>query len=168
MFKPKRTEIKTLYRTFAPVMKFYEHDGEGRDMYIGFNNGGFLDKKVPQGTSFFTSSVPSTRYRFRWPAKEAVAFTYRSDGTGRDGYIMVDSGGLNKSYKPLRQYQLNTFLRSPSCDMFEYNTPTLKRSGSQGYISRDEYKINQILLQNQRGVIDRLYNRERYKFIPGM
>jgi hypothetical protein len=32
------------------------------------------------------------------PRKEAVAFEYRSDGTGRDSYILMNSGGLKNNY----------------------------------------------------------------------
>ena len=32
------------------------------------------------------------------PAKPAVAFQYRSDGTGRDSYVIKNSGGLKAEY----------------------------------------------------------------------
>jgi len=41
-------EINSLYRTFSPKYTHYLPDGQGRDVYINDNNGGFL-KKLPKG-----------------------------------------------------------------------------------------------------------------------
>lgn len=38
-------EISSLYRSFNPKYTNYSSDGKGRDGYISYNNGGFLNSK---------------------------------------------------------------------------------------------------------------------------
>lgn len=164
----KLNEISTLYRTASPTLNPYIYDGEGRDMYIGFNNGGFWNKRFIPGTSFEPGSTKSNRYRFRTSSKDAVSFTYHSDGSGRDSYILINSGGLNRQSKPLSSYHLSDFLRGPDENFCKFK-PKTPRAGSvdRFYVTRDEFKNNLLLLKKQKGIIDRLYNKEKYKFIPG-
>ncbi len=42
-----KNEISSLYRTFSPTFNAYTRDGDGRDGYIGYNNGGFWYPLVP-------------------------------------------------------------------------------------------------------------------------
>ena len=143
-------------------MNAYDYDGKGRDMYIGFNNGGFWNTRVPPGTSLEPCTERSTKYRFKWPSKDPVSFTYRSDGSGRDSYILIDSGGLNRQSKPLCSYSLSDFLRG---DDFG----SQRRTYSSGFnTSKYQFSRNKALRQTQKNVVDRLYNKEKYKFIPGM
>lgn len=83
-------------RTFDPKYSHYFSDGTGRDTFVMYNNGGFsVPRKVHtmQSTMFMklgnTTFGPSTS-----PRKEAMPVEYRSDGTGRDSYIVCNSGGL--------------------------------------------------------------------------
>ncbi|CDW75979.1 UNKNOWN [Stylonychia lemnae] len=85
-------------RTFDPKFPHFHSDGTGRDSYIINNNGGL---SVPRPwnqrdaqTSFFASTQKFYRRESPSPRKEAKPFEYRSDGSGRDSYILANSGGL--------------------------------------------------------------------------
>lgn len=166
----KRNEVSSLYRTFAPTFNAYSPDGEGRDTYIGYNNGGFWNNRIPPGTPFESSTPASTRYRFRGIARQTAPFKYYSDGSGRDSYILLNSGGLVRESKPLSQYHLKDFLRTADSCILEYDNPMTKsgKLGRRHFVSKAEFKHNQMLKKNERGIIDRLYNKEKHKFIPGM
>lgn len=43
--------------------------------------------------------------------KQAASLKYYSDGSGRDSYVLHESGGLEKNHKSLNEYQLKDFLR---------------------------------------------------------
>lgn len=159
----KRNEISSLYRTFSPSFNAYTRDGDGRDGYIGYNNGGFWNLRIPPGTSFESTYPASTRYRFRSINRQVAPFKYYSDGSGRDSYILINSGGLKRESKALSNYHLKDFLRTPDSCILEFHQPSF---GKRRYVSRDEFRINQILKKNEKGIIDRLYNKEKDKFLP--
>lgn len=81
----------------------------GRDSYIITGNGGLVgDANMPK-TSTWTGYQPTNNttkmfvnqnHQFRKPSgsKEATAFKYFGDGTGRDAYVVADSGGLIPKY----------------------------------------------------------------------
>jgi hypothetical protein len=67
---------------------YYKPDGAGRDLYIIYNNGGEFRSgyKLPEDKVTFpkinnNQHAPSLR-------KENPPVSYRSNGTGRDSYIM--------------------------------------------------------------------------------
>lgn len=73
---------------------FYRQDGTGRDAYISVDNGGLFSpsktlSEFPVGSFIRRSSskavIPMTPTKF---------MRYVSNGTGRDGYIMSNSGGF--------------------------------------------------------------------------
>ena len=88
-------------RTFDPKYSHYFSNGSGRDNFIGYNNGGFSIPKIHgkfDATNFMrlgnlgggaTSGNTS-------PRMEPKPLEYRSDGTGRDSYIVCNSGGLKQ------------------------------------------------------------------------
>lgn len=88
-------------RTFDTKYQHYFSDGTGRDQFVMYNNGGFSVPRMynpmkgtaymRMGNSAATSGSPS-------PRKEAMPVEYRSDGTGRDGYIVCNSGGLKQMF----------------------------------------------------------------------
>lgn len=86
--------MTTLERTFNPKLTRYSPDGKGRDRYIAFDNGGLLPGSLPR-----LSSKPRAVFPHFQPARvsrpEATVHTYISDGSGRDYYITVNSGGLH-------------------------------------------------------------------------
>ena len=85
-------------RTFDPKYTHYYCDGNGRDAFINYNNGGYSVPKV------FSPQVGTNYMRFRTasqatsPRKDAKPFEYHSDGSGRDSYIIVNSGGLKSVF----------------------------------------------------------------------
>jgi hypothetical protein len=50
-----------------------------------------------ESSSFFRNSYSNVRSPA--PRKEATAIDYRSDGSGRDSYIIHNSGGLKNDYR---------------------------------------------------------------------
>lgn len=92
------TALETqLMRTFSPKYVNYFGDGSGRDTYAVVSNGGLtnVDKKYMMSRPFrntFQNRIHAS------PLKDAVSFTYHSDGTGRDSYVISNSGGLVNDY----------------------------------------------------------------------
>jgi hypothetical protein len=67
-------------------------DGMGRDTYILKHNGGLChERDLNHALSSMYHSPP--RYVNPAPQKEATAIKYCSDGSGRDTYILYNSGG---------------------------------------------------------------------------
>ena len=92
-------EREALSRTWYPKYTTYTGDGSGRDGYIVFGNGGLTGLRtygcsVKQG---FTTSPLKPRALIT-PRKEATAFDYTPDGSGRDGYI-IRNYGLKANYR---------------------------------------------------------------------
>ena len=106
-----------LYRTMKLKYVPYFTDGNGRDRYIAFDNGGFFGNKEVNkensrrtGTSFDTKIT----YKYISPYMKTPNFHYHSDGNGRDSYIYTNGGGLYYDTKPLGSYKLTDFLREDS------------------------------------------------------
>ena len=88
----------TFMRSHAPKYASYYGDGFGRDSYIILNNGGLASSQKPNMMkrpfrNTFHGEILST------PCKESSAITYKSDGSGRDSYVIQNSGGLVADYK---------------------------------------------------------------------
>ena len=83
-------------RTISPKYASYFGDGSGRDTYVVLNNGGLThaDKAHMMKRPFRNT----TQNRDRTPLKNAVPLTYHSDGSGRDSYVIQNSGGLVNDY----------------------------------------------------------------------
>lgn len=90
----------TLGRTFNPKFTTYGGDGNGRDGYIIFNNGGLNELRDYQGSvgDNKLKTGPNLLQHTAQPRKEATAFDYVPDGSGRDTYI-IRSFGLKRDYK---------------------------------------------------------------------
>ena len=153
-----------LYRTFKSNYVPYFPDGNGRDRYIAYNNAGFF-KNYPgsqkdsylnnkNGCFFGTKIVTHVKS----PSVKTPNFHYYADGNGRDKYILVNGGGLFTQSKPLISYKLTDFLRNDDDNL----SPKKKIIA---YLSRDEIKYNNLLKENERNVIKRLYLNERKKFM---
>ena len=67
---------------------YYKPNGVGRDLYIIYNNGGQLrgGVKVAEEKTLFPKIIKQKRYHSL--RKEIPPIQYRSDGTGRDSYIL--------------------------------------------------------------------------------
>lgn len=153
-----------LYRTFKSNYVPYFPDGNGRDRYIAYNNAGFF-KNYPgsqkdsylnnkNGCFFGTKIVTHVKS----PSVKTPNFHYYADGNGRDKYILVNGGGLFTQSKPLISYKLTDFLRNDDDNL----SPKKK---IRAYLSRDEIKYNNLLKENERNVIKRLYLNEKKKFM---
>jgi hypothetical protein len=156
-------EVSSLYRTFRPNFNAYNSNGEGRDIYIQYNNGGFWKMDILPGQNINQYSRGSN-YRFRSLNHRAAPFKYLSDGSGRDSYISCNDGGLKLNSKPLTNYHLIDFLRGDNDNFLEWNR-TGTNWNKKHYMSKAEIKHNKLVKKIENGVIDRLYNKEKHKFI---
>ena len=89
--------MTTLYRTYDPKFVTYWGDGNGRDHYVVFNNGGlneqrmhgkdtrisWKDTRVVGGSAIGSVSKGT-------PHKDATALRYWGDGSGRDHHVIFD------------------------------------------------------------------------------
>lgn len=72
----------------VPKTHYYLPDGTGRDYYVKTNDGGLnrnSEVRTFMGGKFL---VKNTQRHPVWPVMEAKAVYYRSDGTGRDSYVV--------------------------------------------------------------------------------
>ena len=91
----------TINRTYHPKYLTYTGDGSGRDGYVVFGNGGLhdlRDYKGPQRKSGFDGNKGRAPKQFVAARKEATAFDYVPDGTGRDSYVIFNYG-LKANYR---------------------------------------------------------------------
>ena len=147
-------------RTVKTNFLFYRTDGFGRDSYINYNNGGFWKD---------TSKMPIHRQKFslspycspKNSQKVPASFKYRSDGSGRDSYVLFNEGGLVRPYIPYNSMHLQHYLRNDQSLSPTYNY-------RKTYLTRNETKVQSLLHKIQTNVVDRLYNKEKRKFIPAM
>ena len=147
-----------LYRTMKLKYVPYFTDGNGRDRYIAFDNGGFFGNKEVNkensrrtGTSFDTKIT----YKYISPYMKTPNFHYHSDGNGRDSYIYTNGGGLYYDTKPLGSYKLTDFLREDSVGATRQKI----------WVSKAQHKYNKFLRNKEKGIINRLYENEKGKFI---
>ena len=155
----KGNEISTLYRSYAPRMSQYTPDGKGRDIYINYNNGGFLTKGI-KTYSGSQMTDPSAKYQVRVSGKNVAPFKYMSDGSGRDNYVLHESGGLTRNHKSLNEITLKDFLRNS-----KYDNPKSEGANPKArYISKAEIESNQLLKRLEKGLINRLYTSQKHKF----
>ena len=167
----KNNELNSLNRTYAPSLVNYFSDGRGRDTYINYNNGGFLNKgaRIYKGLNKFEKNgdvLPATT-NFKSLNKNIAPFRYYSDGSGRDKYIIHESGGLEKEFKSLNQYHLKDFLRVYPCNSSKgkFFNQTKTRDKQNFYLSKAEFKVNELKSKLQKDIIKRLYTDEKHKFI---
>jgi hypothetical protein len=84
-------------RSFSPIQGkplFYRGDGSGRDTYVLTDSGGNMKggRMALTGSKFRPSSVSRSRGD---PVRlDGRPIHYRPDGSGRDNYISVNSGGI--------------------------------------------------------------------------
>jgi hypothetical protein len=88
----------------------YLTDGKGRDIYISSNSGGF-SKQYTHGIELKENFPIKAKFKQPNIPKQAVPLVYRSDGSGRDSYILSMAGSLRKEVKGLKAYSLKDFLR---------------------------------------------------------
>ena len=148
-----------LYRTSKGGYVPYNTDGNGRDRYIAINSGGFIsnnntvspDNIRRTGTNLYTK----VSYKSVSPYVKSPNFHYHSDGRGRDSYIYSNGGGLIYDSKPLNSYKLTDFLRGSE----EVN------KNERVWLSKNENKYQKYLRSMERNVVNRLYEKDKDKFI---
>ena len=93
---------------------------------------------------------------------------YHSDGSGRDSYVIYNSGGLEKDYTPLKHLNLKKFLRTPESGNFNFRASPMREGVSTKtlYVSKQELRINQNIKKLEKGLLNRLYYSEQHKFSP--
>ena len=144
------------YAALHPQFTLYESDGRGRDTYISYNNGGFwkenINKILPR------ENYNTYRYRpFVSLSHRTAPFSYYSDGSGRDTYILKDNSGLTKTFVPLKSFELKDFLR---------NSGQRVQLPKKLHFSKGEIKYNKGIRVLEKSLVNRLYNDEREKFLP--
>lgn len=155
------------YTSLHPQFVKYDTDGRGRDTYISYNNGGFWKNNI-----YSIHAKPSYDF-FRHPKKisyytDPPPFTYYSDGSGRDSYILKNNAGLKKNFVSLSQYHLKDFLRTPDSCIFNFKCNPLKEGirCKTLYVSQKEFNKNNHIKSIEKGLKTRLYKNEKHKFIP--
>jgi len=151
----------------SPKWAIYTPDGKGRDEYIRFDNGGLHSKIYKLKTKPNYDIFDNKKYYNT--KKNLASFKYHSDGTGRDSYVVHESGGLERNYKTLNSYHLVDFLRKK--DYKPCNPILLENKKKEGenieqfFMTNKEQKHDQRLKSLQSDLINRLYNTETHKFI---
>ena len=162
----KGGEISSLYRSYSPRMARYSTDGNGRDLYVNYNNGGFWKKGVKVYTGSQRGPQVSEKYKLKPLMKHVAPFKYYSDGTGRDSYVISESGGLKHDQKALHEFHLKDFLRTPESCIFKFHSNVTERGSRANtfYVSKTQLETNQKIKRIEQGLINRLYNQEKHKF----
>ena len=106
--KRKMADCSSINRTSYPKYVTYTGDGSGRDGYVTFANGGLHELRNYQGSQPKSGfdNMKARPKQTSIPRKEATAFDYVPDGTGRDAYIIFNYG-LKANYRSA----YNTFQR---------------------------------------------------------
>ena len=146
-----------LGRTIRNNISLYIRDGQGRDGYIAYNNGGFW--KDPEGINIKKIKYEHPqRKTFHSLNHSPAPFNYIRDGSGRDNYIAYNNGGLTKGYIPNFKFNLNNFLRKNNDDI-------CYRNKKKRVLSKREISYFGILNKIQTDVVKRLYEDEKEKFV---
>jgi hypothetical protein len=100
-------EASPINRTYHPKYVTYNGDGNGRDHYITFDNGGLHKLRDYRGSHKKNSFSIGQSYQTVTPKKDATAFDYVPDGSGRDTYV-IKQFGLKRDYKShYRDFETN-------------------------------------------------------------
>jgi len=152
-------EVSSLYRTFSPDINTYHQIGNGRDSYISYNNGGFWNIDIKPKSEYIQSIPTSTKYKIKYTTRRPVPFRFRSEGKGRDGYIIYACGN-NLENPPLKKLTLDYFLRTDD-EFFYLNNKNKKKPRMK--LSNAEYKFLCKRKEIEKKLIDRLYTKEIQK-----
>ena len=153
------SSYNNLGRTIRNNISLYIRDGQGRDGYIAYNNGGFW--KDPEGINIKKIKYEHPqRKTFHSLNHSPAPFNYIRDGSGRDNYIAYNNGGLTKGFIPNFKVNLLHFLRKndsvPSFS-FKFNKKRI--------LSKREIAYFGFLNKIQTDVVKRLYEDEKEKFV---
>jgi len=145
----------------------YVPDGTGRDGYINFNSGGF-SRFIPKQVIPVCYEIikPSVRNTIRDISKTSWTFKYKSDGSGRDSYILQGSGGLQRDYREAKGF--GDTLRKGFYDIKDIKLKNKSDNSMSNkmvkyrFVSKNEYFHSARLRKIQTEVTKRLYK------LPGL
>jgi hypothetical protein len=92
----------TIDRSIPAKYVNYFGDGNGRDSYIVCSNGGLAPHRNILNKAERPGFLYSLKARVRHQSSsvhKVPSFDYISDGSGRDSYILQNSGGLKHDFK---------------------------------------------------------------------
>ena len=140
-------------RTVKTNIILYPTDGTGRDCYITYNNAGFWKdniKRIAAKEKFGRKPFITFHSLKRIPP----SWNYHADGTGRDGYILYDCGGLIHRF------------HSPNNNIFRnnYNDIMDRTNYKNTFLSRDERIYKNKLNKIQNDLLQRLYYKPKREF----
>ena len=141
-------------RTVKTNIILYPTDGSGRDCYITYNNAGFWKdniKRITAKEKFGRKPFATFHSLKRIPP----SWNYHADGTGRDGYVLYDCGGLIHRF------------RSPNNNLFRNNDDDLMSSSNHyrnNFLSKDERIYKNRLNKIQNDLLQRLYYKPKREF----
>ena len=139
-------------RTVKTNIILYPTDGTGRDCYITYNNAGFWKDNINK----ITSKEKFGRkpfYTFHSLKRIPPSWNYHADGTGRDGYVLYDCGGLiHRFHSPNSNYLRN------------YNDDMGRTQYKNSFLSRDEKIYKNKLYKIQNDLLQRLYYKPKRQF----
>ena len=140
-------------RTVKTNIILYPTDGTGRDCYITYNNAGFWKdniKRITQKEKYGRKPFVTFHSLKRIPP----SWNYHADGTGRDGYVLYDCGGLIHRF------------RSPNNNLFRNSNdePYTTTHSKNTFLSRDEKIYKDKLHKIQNDLLQRLYYKPKREF----
>ncbi|CAG9334799.1 unnamed protein product [Blepharisma stoltei] len=157
----------SLGRTFHPKYSFYRGDGSGRDEYISTNSGGFYQNS-PKGEVFRRtgSNFTKTQHFKPSPRLSSPIWRYYSDGSGRDYYITVNSGGLHASgYTGGKRDLFKEGLRNGDTSTSPPKTDTFSKTMS-CWINPKMREFTKQRQEKVKTLVNRLYPSQSSKTIP--
>ena len=139
-------------RTVKTNIILYPTDGTGRDCYITYNNAGFWKdniKKITAKEKYGRKPFVTFHSLKRIPP----SWNYHADGTGRDGYVLYDCGGLIHRF------------HSPNTNLFRNNNEEMTNTHYKNtFLSRDERIYKSKLNKIQNDLLQRLYYKPKREF----
>lgn len=137
-----------------PKVANYRIDGTGRDSYIGFNNGGLIKESTNVEWCKYTNRRGLNQYSNKNYNVVSKVSIYKSDGNGRDQYIVKDCGGFYRigqnsmqSFKTsLRAYDL----KPTKIILNDFSTYC------KGYLTNKEKERKEVEVKKQRVLSARL------------
>lgn len=139
----------------------YNPDGKGRDWYISSNSGGFC-KQYSHSLEVKNKFPVSVKFRPQNVSLHGALNVYRSDGSGRDSYILRETGGLKPDRKSLKSFELKDFLRTANQHMSNFVSNPDQRKIK--WVSKEDFAMNEKSSKITKSQIKRLYNNELPKY----
>lgn len=140
-------------RTVKTNIILYPTDGTGRDCYITYNNAGFWKDNIKRITAKekFNRKPFATFHSLK---RIPPSWNYHADGTGRDGYVLYDCGGLIHRF------------HSPNANLFRNNDNDIISNThyKNTFLSRDERIYKDKLNKIQNDLLQRLYYKPKREF----